>query len=49
MAAYRNKIKTVIIPKGNEPDLTEISEEVKKHVEFKSVTRLSEVFESALI
>ena len=49
MAAYKNKIKTVIIPEENMSDLCEISEEVKKNVKFVPVRKLSEVFTNALI
>ena len=49
MAAYKNKIKTVIIPKENERDLIEISREVKENVNFIPVTSLSQVFNNALI
>ena len=49
MAAYKNRIKTVIIPKENERDLVEISNEVKDNVNFIPVTSLSQVFNNALI
>lgn len=49
MAAYKNKISTVIIPQGNVGDLCEISEEVRNNVKFIPVKKLSEVFKNALI
>ena len=49
MAAYREGIKLVLIPKGNEPDLYEVDDEVKKNLEFLPVTNLSQVLEAALL
>ena len=34
MAAYREGMKTVLIPKDNEPDLYDVDEEVKKNLTF---------------
>lgn len=49
LAAYRIGIKKVIIPKGNEIDLDEIPDEVKKVVEFVTVETVDEVFDNALV
>lgn len=49
MAAYREGMKLVLIPKGNEPDLYEVDDEVKKNLEFLPVTNLSQVLEAALL
>ena len=49
MAAYRNKIKTVIIPEDNLSDLSEISSAVKESLEFIPVSNISQVFSLALI
>lgn len=49
LAAYRIGIKKVIIPKGNEIDLDEIPDEVKKVVEFVPVETVDEVFDNALV
>ncbi len=49
MAAYKNRIKTVLIPEENMSDLCEVSEEVKKNVNFIPVRKLSEVFGNALV
>lgn len=49
LAAYREGIKTVIIPKANQKDLAEIPSEVKDSVEFVTVETVKEVFEKAII
>lgn len=49
MAAYRSGIKTVIFPADNQPDLAEVDEAVKKAVEFRPVSRLEQVLETALV
>lgn len=49
MAAYKNGIKTVLIPKDNMPDLDEIADTVKDHLKFVPVGTVSEVFSLALI
>ena len=49
MAAYREGMKTVLIPKANEADLYEVDEEVKKAIRFVPVTELSQVLHAALI
>lgn len=49
MAAYREGMKLVLIPKGNEPDLYEVDDEVKKNLEFLPATNLSQVLEAALL
>ena len=43
VAAKRNKIKTILIPKANERDLEEIPEHVKKGIKFIPVTNADEV------
>ena len=48
MAAYKAGMKTVIIPKENEPDLREIDETVREHLEFVPVTALDQVWKRAL-
>ena len=49
MAAYREGIKTVLIPKDNVSDLFEVDAEVKKAVRFVPVSDLSQVLKAALI
>lgn len=48
LAANRYGIKQVIIPKGNEKDLSEIPESVRKDMKFYPVSNVSEVFDLAL-
>ena len=49
MAAYQEGMKTVLIPKGNESDLYEVDEEVKKHIRFLPMTSLEQVLQEALL
>lgn len=46
VAAKRNGIKTILIPKANEKDLAEIPENVKKGIKFIPVTDVREVMEA---
>lgn len=48
VAAKRNKIKTIIIPKANERDLEDIPENVKAGIKFIPVTDVHQVLEVAL-
>ncbi|MDY5817338.1 MAG: endopeptidase La [Treponema sp.] len=48
VAAKRNKIKTIIIPKANERDLEDIPDHVKQGIKFISVSDVHEVLEIAL-
>ena len=48
IAARRQKIKTIIIPKENERDLDEIPEHIKKGITFRPVETMEEVIEVAL-
>ena len=48
VAAKRNKIKTIIIPKANERDLEEIPSHVKQGIKFMPVSDVREVLEIAL-
>lgn len=48
VAAKRNKIKTIIIPKANERDLEDIPEMVKQGITFIPVTDVRQVLEIAL-
>ncbi len=47
MAAYREGMKTVLIPKDNEPDLYEVDEEVKKNLTFLPMQNLTQVLKHA--
>ena len=49
MAAYKNGIKTVIIPAANEPDLAELDDVVKRSIRFVPVHTMEEVLEHALV
>lgn len=49
MAAYKSGIKTVIIPKGNVPDLEDIDKEVCKTLNFVSAETMNDVVKTALI
>ena len=49
MAAYREGMKTVLIPKDNEPDLYDVDEEVKKSLTFLPMQNLSQVLAAALL
>ena len=48
MAAYKNKMKTVLIPKDNLPDLEKVDDVVKENVEFIAVSTLDAVLNLAL-
>ncbi len=48
MAAYKEGIKTVIIPEANKGDLSEVEDVVKDNLEFIFVSKLEEVLENAL-
>ena len=49
MAGYKAGIKTIIIPKGNEPDLKEVDDIVKSSVNFVLAETLDDVFSTALV
>lgn len=48
MAAYKHGIKTVIIPKDNEPDLQDVDDIVKQNVTFIPVESFTEVISIAV-
>ncbi len=48
LAAHRNGLKTVILPKHNEFDLDDVPQEVKKKIKFVFVETVDEVLEAAL-
>lgn len=48
LAAYRAGIRRVILPSRNEPDVEEITAEVRKQLELVFVARISEVIDAAL-
>jgi ATP-dependent Lon protease len=48
LAAHRNGLKTVILPKRNEFDLDDVPEEIKKKIKFIYVETVDEVLNAAL-
>ena len=48
MAAFRNGIKTVIIPRDNEKDLEEIDQTVRRALQFILVDQAEQVLGAAL-
>ena len=49
MAALRHGVRTVIIPKDNEPDLYDVDDEVKKSLTFLPMQSLTQVLNAALL
>ena len=45
IGAYRNGVKTIIIPKENERDLVNIPKEIKKDIKYITVSNYKEVYE----
>ena len=48
LAAFRNGLKTVIIPRANQKDLDEISDKVKRQLKFVLVDDIDDVLEKAI-
>ena len=49
IAAYREGMKTIILPKDNERDIEDIPEEIRQQLEFVPVEHLDKVLETALL
>ena len=49
LAAHRFGIKTLILPRLNEPDSDEVPEEVKKSIKFIFVDTVDQVINNALV
>lgn len=49
MAAYRENMKLVLIPKDNVPDLYDVDEVVKNSISFMPVSNLGEVLNTVLL
>lgn len=49
MAAYREGMKLVLIPKDNAPDLYEVDDAVKNGLTFRPVSTLEEVLRTVLL
>ena len=48
LAAFRQGIKEIIIPKANERDIQDIPLEVRNQIKFIAVTDVAEVFDKAI-
>jgi len=48
LAAHRSGLRTIILPKRNEPDLDDVPEEIKKTMKFIFVEAVDEVLTVAL-
>ena len=48
LAAHRNGLRTVILPKRNEPDLEEVPDEVKESMKFIFAESMDDVLNAAL-
>ncbi|MGE5462391.1 MAG: S16 family serine protease, partial [Syntrophothermus sp.] len=48
LAAHRNGLRTIILPKRNEQDLEDVPEEIKKEMKFVFVDTVDDVIQSAL-
>jgi ATP-dependent Lon protease len=48
LAAHRNGLRTIILPKRNEQDLDDVPEEIKKSMKFVFVQTVDDVIKSAL-
>ena len=48
LAAKNAGIKTICVPKKNEPDVAEIAQEIKKGLEIKFVETMEQVLDAAL-
>jgi len=49
LAAFRYGFKTIILPKENEKDLSEIPDDIAKQLQFRLVESMDEVLETALV
>jgi ATP-dependent Lon protease len=49
LAAHRAGLKTIILPKRNEPDLDDLPQEVRDSLEFVLVDKVQQVLDSALM
>jgi ATP-dependent Lon protease len=49
MAAYKSGVKTVLIPKENQPDIAELDEVVRENLLFIVAERIETVLETALV
>ncbi len=49
MAAHRNRMKTVLIPRRNEKDLVDVPRDVQRELKILMVDRMDEILSSALL
>ena len=49
LAAYREGVKTIILPKDNERDIEDIPESVREKLEFVPVESMDQVLKTALM
>ncbi len=49
LAAYREGIRTIVLPQENQRDIEEIPEEVRSDLTFHPVTSMDEVLSTALL
>jgi ATP-dependent Lon protease len=49
LAAHRAGLKTIILPKRNEPDLDDLPQEVRESLEFVLVDKVQQVLDNALM
>lgn len=49
LAAHRAGLKTVVLPKDNQPDLEEIPRNIRRHLKFELVEQMDEVMDVALV
>ena len=49
LAAYREGIRTIILPKENERDIDDIPEQVKEKMKFVPVENMDQVLDCALV
>jgi len=48
LAAHRNGLRTIILPKGNEQDLDDVPDEIKQSMKFLFADTVDDVLDSAL-
>ena len=49
IAAYRSNVGTVILPKENESEISELDETIKKKIRFIFASNMTTVLENALV
>ena len=49
LAAYREGIKTIVLPKENERDIEDIPENIREKLEFVPVEHMDQVLKTALL